>query len=99
VKEFAKVKPDKGYFIVIQKIKTFTHVSQKVFKNTEPLERPLKSKRQKHSPIRLKKPISGEKSESINKLAGIVRHHKTHMNKNEENSNFSIYNWIDNYQL
>ncbi len=35
----------------------------------------------------------------INELAGIVRHHKTHMNKNEENSNFSIYNWIDNYQL
>ena len=69
MKEFAKVKPDKAMFIVIQKIKTFTHVSQKVFKNTEPLERPLKSKRQKHSPIRLKKPISGEKSESINKLA------------------------------
>jgi hypothetical protein len=33
----------------------------------------FKNKQYKHSPIRLKKPISGEKSESINKLCGILK--------------------------
>jgi site-specific recombinase XerD len=52
----------------------YTHVSQKSLqKNPEPLRRPLKNKRDKHSSIRLKKQITRDKSESINKLWAIMK--------------------------
>jgi hypothetical protein len=44
----------------------------------------FKNKRDKHSPIRLKKPISRDKSESINKLALTLKDDTTE-NKRQKN--------------